>query len=330
MAPLVSVVIPVYNTAGFIYDAVKSVCDQTYSNLQILIMDDASGDDSVTVIRKIIDDRIEVYESPVNRGQAYQMNLGIQRSKGEYVCIMHADDIMNPEKIERQLSFFLSDSLLGVCGCNIKVFGQQAAVWKYPNSDQECKDTLLASVPFAHPAVIIRKEVLNSVHPVYNEDMAAAEDYDLWVRLADKTKFANVQEVLLNYRIHDSQLSHTAKEKEIKLVEETRRKIISQLFKVGEQNVQLCFKALYYTSELTFDDAVKGVEILWKANKQKGIFSDSVLKGRLRHQLLKTLSKAGFLKRLAVLKSNSIMEICFLKTLLRIIINPSVDKSYSG
>jgi len=326
MDPLVSILIPVYNTAGFIYDSVKSACNQTHRNLQILIMDDASSDDSLAIIRKIIDNRIEIYESSANMGQAFQMNLGIQKSKGEYICIMHADDIMHPEKIERQISFFSNDTSLGVCGSNVKVFGQQEAIYTYPYSDKDCKDALLTSVPFAHPAVIIKKAVLNGLNPVYNPNMAAAEDYDLWVRLADKTKFANVQEVLLNYRIHDKQLSKTAKEKEIKLVEEIRKTIINQLFNISEQNVQLCFKALYYTTELSGDDAVKGIDMLWKANKQTKIFSDKALKGKFRHQLLKIFSKAGFLKRITIFKSASLIEICFLKTLIRIIIYPSVDK----
>ena len=325
MKPLVSVVIPVFNTAGFIYDAVKSICDQTYSNLQILVMDDASTDESIEQVKRIQDKRIEIYSSAVNKGQAYQMNLGIQKCKGDYVCIMHADDIMYPEKIEKQLSFFLNDASLGVCGCYIKVFGLQEAIWKYPYGDKECKDILLSSVPFAHPAVMIRKSVLNVLDVVYNTDMAAAEDYDLWVRLADKTYFANVQEVLLNYRIHDKQLSKTAKEKEIKLVEEIRMKMIRQLFNVEEKNVLLCYKTLYNSSELELNNVVKGINILWKANAKKRVFSDRVLKGRLRHQLVKAFSTVGFFKRLkTIVNSKTIIRVCFFKTLVRIIIKPSV------
>ena len=100
---LVSVVMPVYNCASYVGEALNSVLKQTHSNLEILICDDSSTDGTLDVVKTFTDKRITILESPVNQGQAHQLNKGIKVSRGDYVAIMHGDDLCYANRIEEQV-----------------------------------------------------------------------------------------------------------------------------------------------------------------------------------------------------------------------------------
>jgi hypothetical protein len=95
---------------------------------------------------------------------------------------------MHVNKLEQQLYFFQQNPLTGVCGCNVRLIGEKTGIWVYPRKNQDCKDLLLSSVPFAHPTVVFKKSILQDFGLVYNS-MEPAEDFDLWVRLADRIHF---------------------------------------------------------------------------------------------------------------------------------------------
>ncbi len=319
--PVISVVIPTFNSEKYLYEAIESVVNQSHNNLEILILDDGSSDNTIEIIKSFADVRIKLFESKVNQGQSHQLNKGIIKATGEYVCIMHSDDVMHVNKLERQLIFLKNNPLIGVCGCNVQLIGEKNDIWIYPEKNQACKDLLLSSVPFAHPAVVFRKSVLSEMGFIYDQKMVPTEDYDLWVRLANKTLFGNVQEVLLRYRIHPNQIGNTEKKKQEKLLDEIRQKMIVQLFNIDEKDSNLCFNSLYYTGQIKAADAAKGVKVLWVSNKKKGMFSNQVLKGRLKHIIFKLLSGLNFKQRIQYIAKNSaIFEIIFFKTMLRILL----------
>lgn len=326
--PLISVIIPVFNSGKYLQEAIESVIVQSYSKLQIIILDDCSDDDSVMIAKSFLDPRIVVYESTGNKDQSYQLNMGIAKAKGEFISIMHSDDVMHKDKLKEQLLFFQEHPLTGICGCNVQYIGEKKGEWLFPKENQDCKDLLLSTVPFAHSTVVFRKSILQGVEPVYNLNMAPAEDYDLWVRLADKTDYGNVQQILLSYRIHAEQLGEVKKHKESILVDSIRKKLITLLFKIhDETDAQICFKTLYHNEEVKPGHALKGVILLWRFNKKSGLFSNKVLKGRLKHIVYKSLSRISASERLKVVITNlALIKTGFLKTVIRSFINPqSID-----
>ena len=319
--PLISVIMPAYNSQQFLEEAIESVLHQTYRHFELFIMDDNSSDETVSIAKKFEDKRVSVFLSNHNKGQSFQLNKGIAIAEGDYISIMHADDVMLPDKLEKQLFFFQNRPLTDICGCFVQLIGEESAIWTYPEKDRGCKDILLTSVPFAHPAVMIRKGILKNIDPVYTPGMAAAEDYDLWVRLADKAIFGNVQKVLLKYRVHAAQLSVIKKREEEKIVDRIRMKIISGLFKIQNENdVVNCFNTVYYAEQLNIQDYINSLKILWNAGKKQTVFSTTVLRGRLKHSIFRKLFKLSFVKKIKLFYNYPfLLEIIQFKTMIRIL-----------
>ena len=321
--PLISVIMPAYNSQQYLEEAIESVLHQTYRHLELFIMDDSSSDETVSIAKKFEDKRIRLFLSNKNKGQSFQLNKGIASAEGDYISIMHADDVMHPDKLEQQLIFFKNNPLTDVCGCFVQLIGEKSAIWTYPENDRACKDTLLTSVPFAHPAVMIKKAVLKNIHPVYTPGMEAAEDYDLWVRLADRATFGNVQKVLLKYRLHPAQLSVIKKKEEEKNVDNIRMKIISGLFKIqNEKDVVNCFNAVYNAEQLDIWNYLNSLQLLWHAGKHQTVFGIALFRRRLKHGVFKKISLLTFAKKIKLFyKYPFLLEIVQFKTGIRILCN---------
>ena len=136
MAPLVSVILPVYNCESFIHETVESILNQTYIDFELLIIDDASSDETVMKIKQFEDDRIKLIEKPENTGYTNSLNQGIKLAKGKYIARMDSDDICEPNRFEKQVKMLENRPELIVCGSAIQINGGDQ-VLKYPLSHTE-------------------------------------------------------------------------------------------------------------------------------------------------------------------------------------------------
>lgn len=207
--PKISVVLPVYNASLFIEQAMRSVLTQSLHDLELIVINDGSNDDSLTVIERIAatDTRVKVI-SRKNKGLVYSLNEGIQQAQSDWIARMDADDVCLPQRFQAQLAHAQKHDL-DICGGWIKTFGQSVGkVRAYYTGHDALKLQLLFNACFAHPAVIIKRSVLLKE----NYSMAAthAEDYDLWTRLAQQgVRLGNLPQVVLNYRVHSQQVTIT-------------------------------------------------------------------------------------------------------------------------
>ena len=216
-SPKISVVLPVYNAEAFIKEAIDSILNQTYADFELIIIDDGSQDNSVEIIKSFVDSRIELIIKDDNSGLIDSLNLGINRAKGEYVARMDADDIAEPNRFLEQVKFLDKNPDVGIVGASVLIFGNREAIKKYPTTYKGCLNELLFHPCFCHPIVLIRKDVFSRFNLRYEEMGYLAEDYLLWIRLAKLTKFHNLKEVLLKYRVNDDSVS-VSKSKEQALV----------------------------------------------------------------------------------------------------------------
>lgn len=204
--PLISVLMPVFNCELYIKEAIESILNQTYSNFEFLIIDDASSDQTLSIIKTYDDHRIKLIEKPVNTGLTYSLNIGLSIAKGEYIARMDGDDICLPERFAKQISFLENNMDYVLCGTNYKILGMNIIV-QLPQDYDAIKLTLLDNCCVAHPTVMYRKKTIDKFDLVYDILKEPAEDYDMWVRLISKGKFYNIQETLLMYRVHGTQVS---------------------------------------------------------------------------------------------------------------------------
>ena len=208
--PVVSVVMSVYNAEKYLDAAIRSILEQTYNNFEFIIINDGSNDRSLEIIKKYKneDDRI-VLISRENRGLISSLNEGIVKARGEYIVRMDADDISLPFRIEKQLQVMEHEKDIVVCGSWINIFGENIneKVARYFEYDKQIKANLLVSCCFAHPSVMIRKDVFTNNNILYDERFKNAEDYYLWTQLAKVGKFYNIPEILLKYRFLETSIT---------------------------------------------------------------------------------------------------------------------------
>lgn len=212
-SPLVSVIIPCYNAEKYISEAIGSIINQTYSNIEILCIDDCSKDNTLSMLREFeaIENRVRVYSNPINMQIAATLNVGLEHALGTYIARMDADDIAVHDRIEKQVNFLEAYPQIAICGgqCDvINEYGIQTGRIFYPLSDEELKPLLLFDSCFAHPTVMFRKSIYNSLGGY--ADMMPVEDVEYWTRMTIAGyKFANLPDVLLRYRCHSLQVTST-------------------------------------------------------------------------------------------------------------------------
>lgn len=213
LAPVsVSVLMPVFNAADHVEAAVRSILVQTMSDLELVIVDDGSTDASPAILERLADEdrRIRLLRQP-NGGIVSALNLGLAHCRGICIARMDADDIAMPERLAHQWAAFQADPDLVLCGSAVTQFEGRHETLQFPLTDAACRAFLLTWSCFAHPAVMMRREVLLRSGLRYEDDFRHAEDYQLWSALAAWGRLRNLPEPLLRYRVHAAQISQSRK-----------------------------------------------------------------------------------------------------------------------
>lgn len=204
--PRASVILPVYNTVAFVWEAIHSILVQTYSDFELIIIDDGSTDGSAFLISQITDPRVVKIFHSTNQGLVATLNEGFNRATGEYIVRMDSDDISTPDRLDVQISFMDQNPLIDVCGAAFTT--SSGGVLKVnPASHEEIKTWLLFHCCICHPATIIRNSMIHRLNIQYDSSYPHAEDYELWNRLVSQVQIANLPINLLYYRQHKGQVS---------------------------------------------------------------------------------------------------------------------------
>ena len=206
-APVISVALPVYNGERYLAEAIESILAQTYTDFELIIIDDGSTDNTLQILRmyQIRDPRIRLIARE-NRNLATTLNDIVDVARGQWIASMDRDDISLPQRFERQLEW-LEQTGADICGSWVQVFGTaDKRTLKHPQSDVAIKMEMLFSSPFAHPTVMMNTGLIKQLR--YDKAWEKCEDYDLWERAVHAGwKMTNVQEVLLLYRQHVTQIT---------------------------------------------------------------------------------------------------------------------------
>ncbi len=216
-----------YNAETYLAEAIESILSQTFTDFELLIINDGSTDNSKKIINSFSDNRIRLVDNETNIKLIATLNKGIDLARGKYIARMDADDISVPTRLEKQVTFMESHPEVGVCGSWFETFGNEKKTVKYPEKDEDILMMLLHQTPFCHPTIIFRKEVFEKNSIRFLPEFLHAEEYDVWVRLAGNTRFANIPEVLLFYRQHEASVSNSFKDIQTK----NTFRIIRQAFK---------------------------------------------------------------------------------------------------
>lgn len=220
--PLVTVLMANWNTEKYVRQAIESILNQTYKNLEFIIVDDCSSDGSLAILEALAskDSRIKVLRNEENLKICKTLNKGEAEARGVYIVRMDHDDIALPNRIERQVAFMerSENANVGVCGSFVEIIdenGKSQGEKKFPQSNEEVREAFWFQNPIQHSSAIIRKKCFEEFGG-YDPDFVYAEDLELWLRFGQKYELRNISEVLLQYRVHGTNKILTSQKTMIK------------------------------------------------------------------------------------------------------------------
>lgn len=242
--PLVSVIIATYNHENYVTDAINSVLNQTYKNIEVIVEDDCSIDATVEKIEKIKDKRLKKIYSKENKGAVATMNHLVSLCSGEYIAILGSDDIWYPNKLDVQMKQFVNNKI-GAVFSLADIIDENGD--KYENYDKFSSDVFKSENMsrgqrmrkfyeignhLCHPSSIIPKKIMDEIGP-YDEMYRQLHDFDYWVRIVSKYDIIVVTDRLLGYRrfIDETNLSNSSFDNNIRVMNE-HYSIIKKLFSI--------------------------------------------------------------------------------------------------
>lgn len=232
--PRISVILPAYNAAQYIEQAIESILNQTFADFELIILNDGSTDNTPEIIKRYADadKRIVFVDNKVNQGLIAVLNQGLDMARGEFIARMDSDDISLPQRFEKQVAYLEAHPDVGVLGTLIQGFGK----FNLPGIQIPVVTALdlLKDSYVAHPSVMIRKSILDKYNLRYNPDYKHCEDLELWARMIFLTKIHNIMEVLLMYRITGNNISTQNWEYQQNLSKQIRNELRRRLAAAGK------------------------------------------------------------------------------------------------
>ena len=227
--PLVSIIIATYNRGKSINKAIESVLNQTYKDIEIIVIDDGSTDETPKIVSEIskTDSRIRIVTNKINLGLVKTLNRGISNAHGKYIARLDDDDFWcNPQKLEKQVAFLENNPdyvLVGGGVIRVDEQGKEIIRFTLPESDEDIRQKILQDNTFAHSTVVFKKEAWEKAGG-YNETLIFSEDWDLWLRFGKFGKFYNFPEYFIYYLQGEQNISNLNIRQNLKFSIKLRKK----------------------------------------------------------------------------------------------------------
>ena len=292
---MVSVVMPVFNGEKFLKIAIESILNQTYTDFELIIISDGSTDRSVEIIKSYQDNRVRFLENEENKGIFYTRNRLLEEAKGKYVAILDCDDYAETTRLEKQVRFLDKNEEFGLVGSWVTLIDREnriKEVWNLEHRPERIPSKLLFLNQFAQSSVMMRKEFAELK---YREEIPLAEDYDLWVRISQKTRVINLAEFLVKYRLHQENISQI---KVIELQKNVFKIYKYQLEKLGiyaNQDELIIHEKIgnmnFETTASFFEKAKSWLELLHSKNEEIEVYNKLVFNELLGEYWAELLSK---------------------------------------
>jgi len=301
--PVVSIIMPACNVELFVGEAISSMLNQTFDDFEFLIVDDASIDATIDVIRGFDDSRIRLYCNATRLGVAGSLNTLLDKAQGDFIARMDADDISLPYRLATQVAFMRDNEDIWASGGPYTAFvdgDKPVFVRSVPATHDEIKAALVFFNPIAHPFMIYRGDAWRKHVIRYNTSSLYTEDYELWIRLTHKYaegRMANLQDTIGKHRRHAFSVSARHTDVQWGAAVKLQTRLLQGLgFSVFDKG--LAIHAAFFakrqrvmTIEQVFQ-VFEWAERLQDANRQKKIYDEGVLRRLLFEQLLRVAEES--------------------------------------
>lgn len=266
-SPKISVILPVYNGEKYLSEAINSILSQTYRDFELIVINDCSSDRTSEILASYTDDRLRIVNNSSNLKTSRSLNKGIELAQGQFIARMDADDISLPIRFEKQIAFLESHPEIGVVGSCIKQIDENGNFIRnifLQTRSETIKWELFFGSPLAHPAVMMRAEVVKSSGG-YSNNVFFAADYELWTRLIKITRFANLSEFLLFYRMHSENVSIKYRQDQVRTV--IRFQELAQSEYIGAEKAKKLVELIHLKTR-TPSQAVQAAGLVYFLYKQ--------------------------------------------------------------
>lgn len=287
----VTVLMPTYNVAPYVEEAIGSVLRQTFSDFELLVVDDASTDDTLARVRAIEDPRIRIAAFDNNVGLAENLNRGLALIDTELVARMDGDDIAEPYWLEHEVAILDSHPDIGICSGGFERFGTVKSLVRFPESHEDSMANMLFECSVIVPT--FRMSLYRDHGLRYSTEAFPAEDYRFWAECLRVTKIYNLQETLFHYRMHPTQICTARREEQQKKVAEVRLFMLEWLsadFSEEEKHYYTGqFMAPQIASRQDYRERQAFCQKMVEKNRSVGHFDEAALRRRLDKHLTLTL-----------------------------------------
>lgn len=294
-----SVVMSTYNTPEqYLKEAINSILMQSFTNFELIVVDDGSVGTDAEIVKSFQDDRIVLLRNFENRGLAYSLNRGIDAARGKYIVRMDSDDIALPDRLKKQVAFMEAHQDIDILSARAQCFGSKEgiAILDYGN-DAYVKAMLFFADLILHPTVVMRKSRLDFYRLRYDPDIRQAQDYDLWSRAAEVCTYHIMPDIVLKYRCHSKQATAIARDKQIEVSKNIGQRYCQKLGVPLDQDYTTYRSALSgnYTGQIGIAQLVTWVETLKRANVKSqlvdSIIFDEIISSKLVYAVIKMFWK---------------------------------------
>lgn len=268
--PRVSVVLAAYNAGAFIDASICSILTQTFTNFELIVVNDASTDGTLALLQSYTDKRLKIIDLKQNVGAAEAINQGVKHACGEYLARMDADDLCHPERLAKQVAYLDAHPNVGVVGTRYHKLFESGRTRKAltPTDDATLQFRALWELPFCHPTLMFRKCVLDDLKLSCNAADGPAFDVIFVQKLLGHTTFACLPDYLFTYRVHSGGLSKRAKGDKIPRLAEAAVATVARVLGWHGQQLETLHTAitLYHRGE--DKDTPEHAEMVFNTLKQ--------------------------------------------------------------
>lgn len=229
-APSISVIMAAYNAQSYIVEAIDSILNQTCGDFELIIINDASTDGTMAIVRAYADKRIVILENERNIGLAASLNKGIKGARGKYIARMDADDISRKDRFEKQIKVLEENPEYHVCVTPIQLFGKNNTMaGQGYRTDEEIKAELIWNTPVTHGTMLFLTDKIKKHNLYYDESFGVGQDWKFWLDVRDHVKIYLLDELLYHYRISEQNVSFTSDEKKKLMTLRMHRMLLDEL-----------------------------------------------------------------------------------------------------
>jgi glycosyltransferase involved in cell wall biosynthesis len=242
-SPKITVLMAAFNSSAYISEAISSILSQTFQDFELLIINDGSGDNTVNIINSFKDERIRLLHNSQNKGLVYTRNRALEEARGDYIAVLDSDDVALPDRLHLQYEFMTDNLPTALCSGHAEIIDEKGALtgekFIVPTG-KHVEMHMLFGNPFIHSSAIFNTAAFRELNGYRN--YAPAEDFDLFLRIAEKYPVTNIDHVLVKYRKHGDNTSIS----KLYAIRETETKILRDIYKRLQMDQDETFTEIHY------------------------------------------------------------------------------------